>query len=383
VTFDAIAYHHATLVIDTHADTPQRFLDEGWGFAGPLGTGMISLDTARAGGLDAEFFAVWVEPRQYAGQYASRTFELIEAVSVEVHRNKARMRLCRSPKEILAARAEGKFAALIGIEGGHSIENSLENLRAFYKLGVRYMTLTWSNTNEWADSSGDQADDTVAHHNGLTKFGREVVREMNRLGMMVDVSHVADKTFDDVLAVTSAPVIASHSSARALTNVPRNLTDAQLQAIAKNSGAVMVNFFPAFIDNAWRAGWAAMAEERHAAQRELEIQMHAQGKPVTFAQQNAIDRRFTARIPRAPFASLIDHIDHVAKTAGVDHVGIGTDFDGIPALPEGIDSAADLPKVTAALMERGYTASDMEKFLGGNLMRVFRNVQAAAQDGSK
>jgi membrane dipeptidase len=290
VTTDPIALHNASLVIDTHADTPQRFLDEGWSFSDPIGPGMISLDAAKAGGLDAEFFAVWVEPRQYAGQYASRTFELIEAVRAQAHRHRGRMRLCRTPKEILAAKAEGKFAALIGIEGGHSIENSLDNLREFYRLGARYMTLTWSNTNEWADSSGDQADDTVAHHNGLTAFGRDVVREMNRLGMMVDVSHVSDKTFEDVLAVTSAPVIASHSSARTLCGAPRNLTDTQLQAIAKNNGAAMVNFFPAFIDNAWRAGWAAMAEERHAAQHELELQMHAQGEPVTFAQQDAIDR---------------------------------------------------------------------------------------------
>lgn len=375
---NATELHHATLVIDTHADTPQRFLDEGWSFADAPGTGMISLDTAKAGGLDAEFFAVWVEPRQYAGQYASRTFELIEAVRAEAHRHRDRMRLCRTPKEILAARAEGKFAALIGIEGGHSIENSLENLREFHRLGARYMTLTWANTNEWADSSGDQEDDTIAHHNGLTAFGEDVVREMNRLGMMVDVSHVSDKTLQDVLAVTNAPIIASHSSARVLTDVPRNLTDAQLQAIAKNNGAVMVNFFPAFIDEAWRAGWAAMAEERHAAQHELEMQMHAQGKPATFTQQDVIDRQFVARIPRAPFSALIDHIDHVAKTAGIDHVGIGTDFDGIPSLPEGLDSAADLPKVTAALMARGYTAEQMQKLLGGNLMRVFDDVQHLA-----
>jgi membrane dipeptidase len=189
--------------------------------------------------------------------------------------------------------------------------------------------------------------------------------------MMVDVSHVSDKTLADVLEVTSAPVIASHSSARALTDAPRNLTDEQLRAIAKNGGAVMVNFFPAFIDEAWRAGWAAMAAERHEAHAALEKELLALGRPVTFAQQKAIDQEFVGRIPRAPFAALIGHIDHVARVAGIEHVGIGTDFDGIPSLPEGIDTAADLPKVTAALMERGYSAEDMEKMLGGNLMRVF------------
>ncbi len=342
------------------------------------GNGMISLETARAGGLDAEFFACWVEPRQYAGEYASRTFALIETVREQAHRHREHMRLCRTPKEILTAKAEGKFAVLLGVEGGHSIENSLDNLRAFYKLGVRYMTLTWSNTNEWADSSGDLDDPTVLHHNGLSKFGKEVIREMNRLGMMVDVSHVSDKTLADVLEVASAPVIASHSSARALTDAPRNLTDGQLRAVAARNGAVMVNFFPAFIDSAWRESWAGMAEERRAAHQALEKEMHAQGRPVPFAQQDAIDRQFTARIPRAPFASLIDHIDHVAKTAGIDHVGIGTDFDGMPSLPEGIDSAADLPKVTEALMARGYSASAMEKLLGGNLMRVMSDVQELA-----
>jgi len=360
-------------VIDTHADTPQRFLDEGWSFAEPLGTGMISLDTAKAGGLDAEFFAIWVEPK-YAGQYASRAFELMEAVRVQAHRHRDRMRLCRTPKEILAARAEGKFAALMGIEGGHSIENSLDNLRAFYKLGARYMTLTWSNTNEWADSSGDLDDPTVQHHNGLTKFGRDVVREMNRLGMMVDVSHVSDKTFADVLETTSAPIIASHSSCRALTNAGRNLTDDMLRAISANQGVVMVNFYSGFLSEAWRTARYEQEPERKAAYAELHARCHAEGRTALFHEELAIDRHFAAMIPPAPLDALIDHFDHVVQVAGIDHVGIGTDFDGISAMPEGLHSAADLPKVTVALMERGYTASAMEKLLGGNLMRVFADV---------
>ena len=240
------------------------------------------------------------------------------------------------------------------------------------------MTLTWSNTNEWADSSGDQDDPTVTHHGGLTAFGKNVVREMNHLGMMVDVSHVSDQTFADVLSVTTAPVIASHSSARALTSAPRNLTDGMMRAIAANNGAVMVNFFPAFIDEGWRTAWNALLPALHAAQHTLAEQMRAQGKSVTYAQQSALDHEFAARIPRASFASLIDHIDHVAKTAGIDHVGIGSDFDGMPSLPEGLDSAADLPKITAALMARGYTAEQMQKLLGGNLLRVFRDVQRLA-----
>jgi len=378
VAEDPIAVHRASLVIDTHADTPQRFLDEGWNFSDPLAHGMLSLETARRGGLNAEFFAAWVEPTLYPGEYASRTVALLRAVQEQVRRHTDSMQFCLSPEDILAAHAAGKFAALLGVEGGHSIENSLDNLRAFHALGARYMTLTWSNTNEWADSSGDLHDASVPHHGGLTLFGKEVVREMNRLGMMVDVSHVSDQTFADVLNVTSAPVIASHSSARALTAAPRNLTDEMLRAIAANNGAVMVNFFPAFIDENWRAAWNALLPDLHSAQREFAARRRAAGRTVTYPEAAAIDREFAARIPRASFDALIDHIDHVAKTAGIDHVGIGTDFDGMPSLPAGIDSAADLPKITAALMARGYTAEQMQKLLGGNLLRVFRDVQRLA-----
>jgi len=370
--------HHQALVIDAHADTPQRFLDEAWDFTAPAGDGMLSLDTARAGGLDAEFFAVWVEPNEYAGQFASRTFALIEAVRSQCHRHRDHMRLCRSPKELLKARAEGKFAALIGIEGGHAIENSLDNLRAFHSLGARYMTLTWSNTNEWADSSGDLHDPTVQHHGGLSAFGRTVVREMNALGMMVDVSHVSDATLADVLQTTAAPIIASHSSVRALNGSPRNLTDDQLRAIAATGGAVMVNFYAAFLSDDWRAAWTAQAAERRAAHAELESRYHSVSRPVPFAAQLSIDRDFAARIPPTPLSALIDHIDHIARIAGIDHVGLGTDFDGMCALPAEIRTAADLPKVTAALIARGYTAEQMQQILGGNLLRVFGDVQAAA-----
>jgi membrane dipeptidase len=202
---------------------------------------------------------------------------------------------------------------------------------------------------------------------------------MNRLGMMVDISHVSDKTFSDAIATTLAPVIASHSSARALTNAGRNMTDTMLLAMKKNNGVVMVNFFPAFIDELWRLAWVAQKPERQKAQHALEAEYKAKGLPVPYTASDKIDREFAAKIGRAPFNSLIDHFDHVIKVAGIDHVGIGTDFDGIPVLPEGIDSAADLPKITAALTARGYTAEDMKKLLGGNLLRVFRDVQAAAE----
>ena len=376
---DPIAVHNAAIVIDTHADTPQRFVDEHWNFTDPLNGGMLNYDSAKKGNLDAQFFSIWVDPNQYpAHASARRTLELIDATLEQVRRAPDKLQFCTTADDILAAHKSGKFAVLMGIEGGHSIEDSLGLLRDYYRLGVRYMTLTWSNTNNWADSSGDIDDEKVSHHNGLTPFGKQVVQEMNRLGMLVDVSHVSDKTFWDVIATTRTPIIASHSSARALTSAPRNLTDEMLLAMKKNNGVVMVNFFPAFIDEKWREAWTAQAPERKKAQQAMEAEYKAKGLPVPYNASDKIDREFAAKIGRAPFNSLIDHFDHVIKIAGIDHVGIGTDFDGIPVPPDGIDSAADLPKITAALMARGYTAEDMRKLLGGNLLRVFREVQADA-----
>jgi membrane dipeptidase len=376
---DSAKVHAEAIVIDTHADTPQRFVDENWNFTDPLNGGMLNYDSAKKGNLAAQFFSIWVDPGQYpAKESAHRTLALIDGTLEQIRKAPDKLQLCLTSDNIIAAHKSGKFAVLMGIEGGHSIENSLDLLRDYYRLGVRYMTLTWSNTNDWADSSGDINDATVTHHNGLTPFGKQVVQEMNRLGMMVDISHVSDKTFWDVIATTRTPIIASHSSARAVTQAPRNMTDEMLQAVAKNNGVVMVNFFPAFIDENWRQAWNASSAERNKAQDALEAEYHAKGLPVPFAASDKIDREFAAKIGRAPFNSLIDHFDHVIKVAGIDHVGIGTDFDGIPVPPEGIDSAADLPKITGALLARGYTAEDMKKLLGGNLLRVFRDVQAAA-----
>ena len=366
--------HASALVIDTHADTPQRFADEAWDFTGPLGRGMLNLETARRGNLAAEFFAIWPEPSVWRGRFAHRTLTLIDAVHQQVRRHPDQLALCTSPAEILAAREAGKFAVLMGIEGGHAIENSLALLRTYYMLGVRYITLTWANSNEWADSSGDLDKADVPHHNGLTDFGREVIAEMNRLGMIVDVSHVSDKTLADVLAVTRAPVLASHSCARALCDSARNLTDDQLRAIAANGGAVMVNFYSAFIDENYRQAHNQLKTERSAAHAALEAEYAARNQPIPYHASIAIDTEYAARIPRPPFESLIAHFEHIIRVAGIDHVGIGSDFDGISSLPEGIDSAADLPKITAVLSTRGYSDTDLRKLLGGNLMRVFNAV---------
>ncbi len=375
--------HDSAIVVDTHADTPQRFLDEGFdiGSTDPNDIGHISLDKARRGNLGAEFFSIWVEPVTNQGHYARHTFDLIDSVYEQAARHPDRMMMAFSVADIERAHREHKLAALMGIEGGHSIENDIRLLRDYYRLGVRYMTLSWSNTNEWADSSGDIDDPKVQHHNGLTDFGKQVVLEMNRLGMMVDISHVADKTFWDAIATTKAPVIASHSSARALVDAPRNMTDDMLRAVAKNGGVVQVNFFNGFDDENFRKAIEAQAKDQAAAVQKYVDQMKAEGKSVSYVDEDRIEREWMAKIPRPPLKSLIDHIDHIAKVAGIDHVGLGSDFDGVSgATPQGIDSAADLPKITQALLDRGYSASDIHKILGENLLRVFAEVERVSRE---
>jgi membrane dipeptidase len=366
--------------IDTHADTTQRMLDEHYDLTDPLNGGYVNFEAAKKGNLGAGFFSIWVEPQYYQNQYAGRTLALIDAVHQAALKHPDKMMMAYSVADIERAHREHKLAALMGIEGGHSIENSLDLLDYYYKLGARYMTLTWSNSNDWADSSGDFTDSKVPHSKeGLTEFGKDVVYEMNRLGMMVDISHVADQTFYRTLILTRAPVIASHSSARALTNAPRNMTDDMLRALAVNGGVAQANFFSAFVSEDWRKAWEAQKPERDAAEKAAEDKAKAEGKTWTYAQEEAMDKEFAAKIPRPPFRDLIDHIDHMVKVAGIDHVGIGSDFDGIPSAPEGIDSAADLPKITAALKERGYSDADCRKIMGGNLLRVFAQVEKVSK----
>jgi len=380
----ARAIHDSAIVIDTHADTPQRFLDDNYDIAStdPKDVGHISLDKARAGNLGAEFFSIWVDPGTVPpDQFARHTFDLIDSVYEQASHHLDRMMMAFSVADIERAHKQHKLAALMGIEGGHSIENDIHLLRSYYRLGVRYMTLSWSNTNEWADSSGDINDPKVQHHNGLTDFGKQVVLEMNRLGMIVDISHVADKTFWDTIATTKAPVIASHSSARALTDAPRNMTDDMLRAMTKNGGVVQVNFFSGFDDqNFWNAAKAQRKESDAAVAAYIEHQKAA-GKPVTYIEVDRIEREWMAKIPRPPLKSLIDNIDRIAKVAGIDHVGLGSDFDGVSgATPKGIDSAADLPKITQSLLDRGYSAEDIRKILGGNTLRVFREVERVSRE---
>jgi membrane dipeptidase len=386
ISATARAIHESAIVVDTHADTPQRFLDDNFdiGNSDPKDVGHLSLDKARAGNLGAEFFSIWVDPETNQGHYARHTLELIDTVYEQATRHPDRMMMAFSVADIERAHKQKKLAALMGIEGGHSIENSIRVLRDFYRLGVRYMTLSWSNTNEWADSSGDIDDPKIQHHNGLTDFGKQVVLEMNRLGMMVDISHVADKTFWDAIAASKAPVIASHSSARALCNAPRNMTDDMLRAVAKNGGVVDVNFYSGFDDQTYWDANKAQEKERDAAVKEYLDKLKAEGKMPSYMDEEQIQRQWMAKIPRPPFKVLIDQIDHIAKVAGVDHVGLGSDFDGVSGqTPEGMDSAADLPKITQGLLDRGYSAEDIHKILGGNVLRVFAEVEQVSREMQK
>jgi membrane dipeptidase len=378
------AIHQSAIVIDTHADTPQRFLDENFDLAQdtPVADGHMDFGKIRKGNLAGEFFSIWVEPA-FKGQYAHRAIDLIDSVYQQAARHPDQMVMAFTADDIVRAHQQHKFAALMGIEGGHAIENDPRLLREFYRLGVRYMTLTWSNTNEWGDSSGDITNKEVKHHNGLTDFGKDIVREMNRLGMMVDISHVSDATFFQVMQTSRAPVIASHSSSRQLTSHPRNMTDEMLRAMTRNGGVVMVNFYSAFLDQNYLNA-SSNPEKVKARDDELaayaKAHPHADGSPLNYNDVVAIEKKWASQFPRPPLKSLIDHIDHVAKVAGIDHVGLGSDFDGVTSLPEGIDSVADLPKITQALFERGYNREQIHKILGGNILRVMRQVEKVAHE---
>src|ERR1700753_566052 len=300
---DPLAVHKSAIVIDTHADTTQRMLDDGYDLTEPLKGGYLNFESAREGNLGAEFFSIWVDPPAYAGHEARRTLELIDAVYQQAAQHPQQMRRAFSAEDIVAAHREHKLAALMGIEGGHSIENSLGLLRDYYRLGVRYMTLTWSNTNGWGDSSGDIYDPQVTpNKDGLSDFGKDVVYEMNRLGMMVDISHVSDKTFYRTLIISRAPVIASHSSARALCNAPRNMDDNMLHAVGQYGGVVMVNFYSSFLSDDYRKAAEAQKPEIKQPVEDAKAKMQAGAKPVPNELAEQISKSYTAKIPRPPLS---------------------------------------------------------------------------------
>ena len=373
------AIHNSALVIDTHADTPGRFVDENFDLAQDAGKGHLDFNKIKAGNLGAEFFSIWVNPKGYKGKEIQRALDMIDSVYEQARLHPDKMMMAFSTQDILAAHRQHKLAALMGVEGGHAIRGDIRVLRDYYRLGIRYMTLTWSNTNELGDSSGDLDSKDIQHYKGITPFGRQVVREMNRMGMIVDISHVADRTFFQALVSSRAAVIASHSSSRALTNVPRNMTDDMLVALARNDGVAQVNFYCGFISQKWSDAMKKLAADKDPDYEHLQSLFMAERTPQMQQQLYEAEAVLEKKVPRPPLSDLIDHIDHMVKVAGVDHVGLGSDFDGIDCAPQGIDSAADLPKITEALYQRGYKAADLQKILGGNLMRVFADVEKTAK----
>ena len=373
------AIHNSALIIDTHADTPGRFVDENFDLSQDAGKGYMDFNKIKAGNLGAEFWSIWVDPKLYKGQEIKRALDMIDSVYEQARLHPDKMTMAFSTQDIYAAHRQHKLASLMGVEGGHALQGDIRVLRDYYRLGVRYMTLTWSNTNELGDSSGDISDKSIQHHDGITDFGRQVVREMNRMGMMVDISHVADRTMFQALTTSRAPVIASHSSARALTDAPRNMTDDMLVALARNGGVAQVNFFCGFISQKWLDRDKELKTAKDPDYERVQSLFMSERTPQSMQQLYEAEAVLEKKLPRPPLSDLIDHIDHMVKIAGVDHVGIGSDFDGISCSPQGIDSVADLPKITEALYQRGYKAADLQKILGGNLMRVFAEVEKTAK----
>jgi len=373
----ALEIHRKAIVVDTHNDILSMMIDDNYDL-GVSSVGKYHTDIARMkqGGLTAEFFSVYID-RSYVkdGGSARRTLDMIDYVYRAAERYPNELMMSYSTADIRRAKKQKKIAALMGIEGGHAIEDSLMALRDFYRLGVRYMTLTHNNTNNWADACCD-----TATHNGLSDFGKDVVREMNRIGMLVDISHVSDKTMSDVLDVSTAPIIASHSSARTLGDRTRNIPDDLLRRIAKNGGVVMVNFYPGFID----AKVIAASKERDALLKPELDQLKETFKDNPKRLQEETNKLLAANpLPATQLSVLIDHFDHVAKTAGIDHVGLGSDFDGVSSLPVGMEDVSKLPNITYELLQRGYSDKDVRKVLGENFLRAFAAAEQVAQKSGR
>jgi membrane dipeptidase len=362
------------IIIDTHADTPQMMLDEGYDLAQPDSPFMISVPKMRQGHLCAEFFSIWVDVGWPKQDLIHRALDLIDVVYEQVGRHSDVLGMATTADEIVRLHLQGKFAILMGVEGGHIIQDDLRALDIYYRLGVRYMTLTHTANTEWADSSGDKP-----QWNGLTDFGKQVVERMNRLGMMVDISHVSDKTFYDTLAATHAPVIASHSSCRALCDVPRNMTDDMIRALAKNGGVMDINFYSGFLSPEFAAAYKKVAPQIHADESAAEKQYANDRKRLAEESRN-IWARYASQFPAPSYTTIADHIDHAVQVAGIDHVGLGSDFDGIDSAPKGMEDVSKLPDLVRELARRGYSEEDLKKILGGNLLRVMRQVERVGRE---
>ncbi len=372
-TTDPLSIHRRAVAIDMHADTVQFMLDEGADINQRLSTTHLDAVRMKEGGLDAQFFSIWVEPQLFGagGAGAMKRADIqIEAVRNLAATHPETWEVATTPDDVRRVAASGKIAALMGLEGGYAIDNKIENVKRYYDMGVRYMSPAWSVSTSWAGSSGDAAGST----RGLNEFGKQVIGEMNRLGMMIDVSHVSDKTFWDIVNTSTKPVVATHSGCRAIANVPRNLTDEMIRALAKTGGVVNVIFYPEHIE----PGWSEKKKRVDAEITPLVQRASAQEQGNVAQKKLARDRvrfeEYLKRLPPVHVSRIADHIDHIVKLVGVEHVGMGSDFDGVQAVPADMQSVADLPNLTKELLKRGYSESDIEKILGGNMLRVMEEV---------
>jgi membrane dipeptidase len=365
--------HFSSLVFDTHADTPQRFLFDQFDLGHRDSEGCIDIPRLREGGVGAIFFALWV-PVEIDGPAATkRAFELLAATESQIQRHSDELAMATSCEEIRIARGQGKIAVLLGVEGGHAINDDLRVLKELFARGVRCMTLTHNGPTGWADSSNHSP-----LHNGLTEFGRQVVREMNRLGMIVDISHVSDQTFFDVLEVSRAPVIASHSCSRAICDSPRNLDDSMISALAAQGGVIHITFHDAFLSQEYADARKGLSAENDTREQEIEEQFCENEARKLIAAQRLSDEQIRGgKLPQVSWEKIVEHVDHVVHVTGADHVGLGSDFDGA-FMPEGMEDASNFPRITEGLLRIGFAESEIRKILGGNTLRVLAECQRVA-----
>jgi membrane dipeptidase len=362
--------HFSSLIVDTHDDTTQRFLDGKFDLAPRDSLGSIDIPRMKEGGLGAIFFSIWIPSKVTGPQAVKRALVQIDAVREQARKHPDKLALATTVAEVREAHKQGKVAALMGVEGGHMIDNDLASLRTFATLGVRYMTLTHTGNTEWADASTDKA-----AHNGLTDFGKDVVRGMNRLGMMIDISHVSDKTFYDALEVSKAPLIASHSSCRAICDAPRNMTDEMIRALAAKGGVMQINYHVGFLSQEFRNAEKADPKLNEGIAAEVHKRC-GENEACQLIEGDRITREYVAqgKLPRVEWTKIIEHIDHAVKIAGADHVGLGSDFDGAN-MPFGMEDATKLPQITEALVRKGYSENDIRKILGENTLRLMAEVE--------
>jgi membrane dipeptidase len=368
--------HFHSIVVDTHDDTTQRLLDPNFDLGVRHADGNIDIPRMREGGLDAIFFSIWI-PGTITGPAAvEKALDQIAAVRETVRRHSSDMMLATSAADVRRAFAEHKIAALMGVEGGHMINDDLSVLKTFSALGVRYMTLTHFVNTDWADSANDKP-----VHNGLTDFGKQVVLEMNRDGIIVDISHTADKTFWDALATSKAPIIASHSSCRALCNVPRDMSDEMMKALGEKGGVIQINYHVGFLSQRYVDATKARPEVMKQIADEIARKCAKDDENCQLITENQIVHQLMldGTLPKVSWTRIVDHIDHAVKIAGVDHVGLGSDYDGSD-MPIGMEDVTHLPQITQALLDRGYSDADIRKILGENTLRVLAEAERVSRE---